>query len=130
MPVGRIVGGWDIPEYCVSLTILSCIIMEEMNPVPGLIKTLNPNYFWDVDFDGLDPHSARRLIVERIFNLGTLNEIRRVNDFYGKVQAEVLVKLTYIDPKTCNFVKKMFRIPLSKFRCRTREQLKKQHWNS
>lgn len=79
----------------------------------------------------IDDSTAARLVIERIFNLGTVDEINRVVEYYGKVRViEVLTNLNYIDPKTFNYIKKVFQIPAKKFRCHTTKRLKNQHWSS
>lgn len=97
----------------------------------GIIEKLKPQYFWDIDICRLDQESSRRLIIERIFNLGNLCEINHVIEFYGRDQVvEVLMNLNYIDAKTFNFITKFFNLPAKKFKCHTQKQLKIQHWNS
>ena len=97
----------------------------------NIIEQLNPQYFWDVDIDKLHSEKASRLIIERIFSLGNLQEINLVIEFYGNNHVvEVLLNLNYIEPKTLNFISKLFRLPESKFKCHTQKQLKTQHWSS
>ena len=91
---------------------------------------INRNYFWDVDFDKLDQLKSRRLIVERVFSLGTSREIRFLLNYYGREEVlQVLKNLNYLDPKTLNFVSGFFGIPLNEFRCYTRKQSNRLHWN-
>jgi hypothetical protein len=102
-----------------------------MKANPNILEKLKPQYFWDVNISKLDQESSRRLIIERIFNLGNLREINLVIEFYGReLVMEVLMNLNYIDPKTFNFIAKYFNQPAKKFKCHTRKQLKIQHWNS
>jgi hypothetical protein len=102
-----------------------------MNFHSQLISTLKPQYFWDVNFSGLDDDSASRLIIERVFSLGDLHEMNQVIHFYGeKKVVDVLCNLSYIDPKTLNFIKKLFNKPRKEFRCYKRKQSKSQRWNS
>ncbi len=97
----------------------------------GITGQLNPSYFWDVELSAFEDSAAARLIIERIFNLGTQNEINLVVEYYGKDKViNVLTNLNYIDPKTFNYIKKIFQIPANRFRCHTRKRLKNQHWNS
>ena len=96
-----------------------------------IIDKLNLNYFWDVDFSRYNGHPRERLIIERVFNLGSVEEINLVIDFYGRQRViDVLLQVNYIDPKTLNFIAKLFRIPEKKFRCHKQKLLKNQHWNS
>ncbi|MCX6278733.1 MAG: hypothetical protein NT004_11620 [Bacteroidetes bacterium] len=102
-----------------------------MNSFQGIIARLKPQYFWDVDISKIDDQLSARLIIERIFNLGNIDEINLIIEFYGRDRVvEVLMNLNYLDPKTFNFIWKFFKIPAKKFRCYTTKRLKNQHWNS
>jgi len=97
----------------------------------NISKDLKPQYFWDVDIDKLDVDRSKRLIIERVFVLGTAKEIMLVINYYGeRVVVDVLERLNYIDPKTLNFVSKLFNVSLQSFKCYTRKQLTPQHWGS
>jgi len=99
---------------------------EQLN----ISKDLNPQYFWDVDIKGLDTIRSKRLIIERVFVMGTSKEIDLVIKYYGTGDViDVLKHLNYIDPKTLNFVSKLFEISLQSFKCYTRKQLNHQHWD-
>jgi hypothetical protein len=97
----------------------------------NISKDLNPQYFWDVDIKRLDVRRSKRLIIERIFAMGMSKEINLITKYYGTREVvEVLKNLNYIDPKTLNFVSKLFKISLPSFKCYTRKQLNHQHWDS
>ena len=97
----------------------------------GILRKLNPQYFWDVDISSLDENSSGRLIIERTFSFGEVNEMNMVIDFYGREKVlEVLTNLAYLDPKTLNFVAKLFHKPVKSFRCYQTRQSRPQHWNS
>ncbi len=73
---------------------------------------------------------SERLVVERIFNFGTLSEIAMVIRYYGREEVErILLNLNFLDPKTLNFVSKFFNRPKRDFKCYTRKQLTVQHWD-
>jgi hypothetical protein len=102
-------------------------MVEKLN----ILKVLKPNYFWDVDIDKLDIDRSKRLIIERVFALGTAKEIMLVINHYGDtVVISVLKGLNYMDPKTLNFVSKLFNISVQSFKCYKRKQLIPQHWDS
>ena len=97
----------------------------------NILKSINPQYFWDVDFFKLDPIKSRRIIIERVFTLGTSKEIAQIIEFYGKeIVLNELKNLQYLDSKTLNFISLFFNTPLHLFKCYTRKQLMSQHWNS
>jgi hypothetical protein len=102
-----------------------------MNAENSIITRLNPRYFWDVDLSGLDENSSCRLIIERIFTLGEIDEMKQLINFYGRVKViDVLCSLPYLDPKTLNFVSKLFHKSVKSFRCYQLKQSRPQFWNS
>ena len=102
-------------------------MIEHLN----ISEDLNQQYFWDVNIKRLDVRRSKRLIIERIFAMGTSKEINLIIKYYGtRDVVEVLKNLNYIDHKTLNFVSKLFKISLQSFKCYTRKQLNHQHWDS
>ncbi len=97
----------------------------------SFIQQLNPTIFWDVDIRGLDPQTNKRLIIERVFSLGELHEMKKLIGFYGNDEVlKVLCDLPCLDPKTMNFISHLFNKPLETFRCYQRKQSGPSHWNS
>jgi len=97
----------------------------------NIVNELSPQHFWDTDIKKLDANHSRRLVIERIFSQGTVEEIRRVIDYYGEpLVVDVLTSLNYLDPKTLNFVALFFSLPLNAFKCYKRKRSKPAHWNS
>ena len=93
-------------------------------------KDLKTEYFWDVRIDDIDVRESKRLIIERILSYGTLNEIKKIINFYGEENViNTLTGLNYLDCKTLNFASKLFNIPKKKFKCLKRKQSHHQHWN-
>lgn len=96
-----------------------------------ILDKINPQYFWDIDFFRLDSDKSARIIIERVFSLGTLDEMNDLVSFYGKNKlAEILTGLNYLDPKTLNFVSLFLGISRKEFKCYIRKQSTPQHWNS
>jgi len=89
-----------------------------------IISGIDPRYFWDVDRGKLDIIVAKRLIIERVFSLGKLSEMKVLLRYYGKREViETLSQIIYLDPKTLNFISKFFNIPKSSFKCYTQTPL-------
>jgi hypothetical protein len=102
-----------------------------MKTTQDLVKKITPQYFWDVDRNVLDDNNSKRLIIERVFSLGTLKEITLVINFYGREETKnVICKLHYLDPKTLNFACKFFNLRKKEFACYNRSQLRQIFWNS
>jgi len=101
-----------------------------MNRKKNISDILKQSYFWDVDIKPGKPVS-KRLVIERIFSLGTLDEVAFVLRYYGKKEVEkTLLDLNYMDPKTLNFVSKYFGRSKTEFRCYIKRQSMPQFWNS
>jgi hypothetical protein len=95
-----------------------------MNRELNISRDLRIEYFWDVNIERLDIDSSRRLIIERVFTLGSVKEMLLVIDHYGEEEVKkVLTDLNYIDRKTLNFVSKIFNLPIKSFKCYSRSQL-------
>ena len=96
----------------------------------SFLNNINDVYFWDIDISTLDEIKSKRLIIERVANLGNLDEIKLLFIHYGEKELiQTLINLNYIDSKTLNFFSLLFNVPKSSFKCFTRKQLKAQHWN-
>jgi uncharacterized protein YutE (UPF0331/DUF86 family) len=97
---------------------------------PDILKEISQHYFWDVDVSRMDANRSRRLIIERVFSLGTAREAMLLVNCYGEREViNILKNLNYMDPKTLNFVSRLFGVPANEFKCYKRAQLNPQHWN-
>jgi hypothetical protein len=97
----------------------------------NLIDQLKPQYFWDVDITKLDENVGRRLIIDRVFSLGSLQEINLIVKHYGRQEViNVICNLNYLDLKTLNFAMKLFNLTKNDFVCSSRKQSISRHWNS
>lgn len=101
-----------------------------MDSKKNISEILKQSYFWDID---ISPGKvvSKRLVIERIFSLGTLDELAFLLSYYGKEEVEkILLGINYMDPKTLNFAAKYFNRSKTDFRCYTRKQSMPQLWNS
>ncbi len=102
-----------------------------MKKPENILNQLSPTYFWDVDYSKLDPIKSKRLIIERIITLGTVDEIFALIKYYGEEEVKgTILALNYLDPKTLNFFAFYFQIQRTSFKCYTSKRLSQQHWNS
>lgn len=99
-----------------------------MNNHP-VLQYLKPHYFWDVDISGLDFHANKQLIINRVVTLGSFKEIMLIVDLFGKDGFINEVKKINLDPKTLNFISRVFNIPKTEFICYTRMSSTPRHWN-
>lgn len=106
-------------------------ILIVMKHQKTLVEKLDDRYFWDVELSNIDAKSSKRFIIERVFSLGSIADMKMVIMHYGREQViGILTKLNYLDPKTLNFVSKLFNKPLSEFRCYLRKQSLPRFWSS
>lgn len=95
-----------------------------------LLEQLNRAHFWDIDIATMDAEKSKRLIIERIFSYGNLDEIKLIKNYYGLNEImSILCNLNYIDPKTLNFISLLFQLPKTKFKCFAKNQSTGQPWN-
>ncbi len=96
-----------------------------MNDRNNILANINKNYFWDIDQSRLDADRSKRIIIERVFSLGTSIEISAVRKHYSdSVIKKTLTNLNYLDKKTLNYASKLYNIPLHSFKCYTQPQSK------
>lgn len=102
-----------------------------MNDEKNILSDINKNYFWDIEYSKLHADRSKRLIIERVFSMGSSAEVSVIRKYYGdKVIKETLRNLNYLDKKTLNFASKFYDIPLQSFKCYTQKQSTKTPWNS
>jgi len=91
---------------------------------------LRPVLFWDVDFNKLDVGNSKRLIIERVLSLGTLDEFQSILAVYGRelIKNEVQ-NIGYFDRKTLEFIVSYFGIDKRKMKCYIKKRSNQAHWN-
>ena len=109
----------------------NCIFIFQMADKKDILKEINPGYFWDVNINNIDVSAAKQLIIGRVFSLGKLDEMIALIRYYGKREVvDTLRQINYLDPKTLNFVSKLFNKPKNSFKCYSRTPSTLRHWNS
>lgn len=84
---------------------------------------LRNTLFWDVDPARFDEQKNRRLIIERVFSLGNIEELKVIFKFYGReIIKKEIVRAGKLDPKTLHFASEILSIPKEDFRCYRRQQ--------
>lgn len=85
--------------------------------------------FWDIDPENLDNIRNRRLIIERVFTHGDIDDLKKIIRFYGidTIKKEI-IKAGNLDKKTLAWTSIVFGIPKTHFRCYTKRQSNKVHW--
>jgi len=74
--------------------------------------------FWDVDPDRFSQVTNRKLIIERVFCYGTVDELVRLISFYGlETIRKEISQAGSLDKKTFEFASTLLEIPKQHFRC-------------
>ena len=95
-----------------------------------LVFNLSATLFWDVDVKTIDNNKHASYIVERVLNMGTLEDFRLIKEFYGMPKIKrIIKKIRYMDDRLLNFCSIYFKISITNFRCYNTKQLNQSHWN-
>jgi hypothetical protein len=88
-----------------------------------LTINLSKRLFWDIDTNCC-------LIIERVFSMGELSDIKELIRFYGlqTIKKEV-VNAGNFDNKTLAWLSIFLNIPKTKFKCYIKRQSNQVHWN-
>ena len=74
--------------------------------------------FWDVDPDRLNEVTSRKLIIERVFCFGTIDELVDLISYYGLQTIRNEIKQAgSLDKKTLDFASTLLEIPKHRFKC-------------
>lgn len=95
-----------------------------------LSLNISKKLFWDVDIRKIDDIRNKRLIIERVFTMGDLSDIKAVVMFYGlETVKHELINAGYLDKKTLSWVSTFFNVPKAKFKCFIKKQSTQIHWS-
>lgn len=65
--------------------------------------------FWDTRLEDIDPVKHKRAIVARIMHRGNVEDLRAIEDYYGKEEIIKLVPhIRFQDPKTEHYFKNIY----------------------
>lgn len=86
--------------------------------VPKSLPKIRPFLLWDVNRDHFDFLINKRLVIERVCTLGSLNDYKEILRFYGfETVKNELLNSASLDPKSLSFFSQIFNIPVEKFKC-------------
>jgi hypothetical protein len=79
---------------------------------------LRKSLIWDVPTHTLDLDKNKRLILERVFSRGNIDEFCSVNQHYSREEIrETVIRIGILDKKTLHFLSKTYHINPGDFRC-------------
>jgi hypothetical protein len=74
--------------------------------------------FWDCDEDKIDYARRANFVLERVFSMGTENDIKEAVRYYGiETIKNEIIKIKILDKKTLNYLSFLFKIPKRRFVC-------------
>jgi hypothetical protein len=94
------------------------------------LKYFTRNILWDINPETFDIQKGRRLVVQRVLTLGTLEDLHLLKKLYSltDIRNEVL-KIKDWDAKVLNFISLWLGIPKEQFACCTHRQSQLKHWD-
>ena len=106
------------PEYLVNFVNM----LKELK--------IRPSLFWDIDPEKISEKENRRIIIERVINLGNLSEWIQIVNYYGlETIKKEIIYAGDLYPKTLAFIESYLGIQKSDLRCYTKKQLNQQLWS-
>ena len=91
---------------------------------------LSKKIFWDIDINHFDEYKNKRIIIERVFSLGDIADIKKIIKFYGlETIKQEIVNAGFLDNKSLYWISDFLDIPKTQFKCFTKKQLNQTHWN-
>ena len=89
---------------------------------------LSSHLFWDIKKP--DFNKNKTIVIERVFSRGDIDDIKLIIKIYGlKTIKKEIIKAGFLDKKTLNWASLFLKIPKTKFKCYTKTQSTKVHWN-
>ena len=86
--------------------------------------------FWDLDLSKIDEIQNRLIIIERVFSMGDIPDIRELIKFYGKTTIKKEIKNAgNHDNKTIAWASIFLNIPKSEFKCYSKRLSNQTHWS-
>ncbi len=84
---------------------------------------------WDVDLKNFDYFKAKHIVVERVVELGTLNDWYAILNMYGeKTVINEIKNIETLPSKDINFVHKFLKVPLEELLSYQNSLSGKKHW--
>lgn len=82
------------------------------------IADFSKHLFWDVDPSKLDLNKNKKLIIERVIQRGSRNDLNKLLSSYNRSEIrEVLTQIGWLSEKDLAFVHVFFDIPYNELKC-------------
>lgn len=92
---------------------------------------INRALLWEYDVDNFDWQNSKSLVVQRVIELGDMEDFYAAFDLYGGIEAfrEIIKTVPYLNDIDINFVCVIFNLKKDELRCCTKRPLIQRHWN-
>ncbi len=91
---------------------------------PNIAPFDNKRIFWDLNAEELDYDAKADFIIERVFERGDVEDIRKCRRYYGDEKVTTaLLNAKYLPLHTIYFASAVIDKPLSEFKCYILRQL-------
>lgn len=78
----------------------------------------NKRIFWDVDFKKIDYDARARFVIERVFERGDVDDIRKCRRYYGDEKvSEILLNAKFLPETRMYLASAVIDRPIKDFRC-------------
>ena len=79
---------------------------------------LSKQAFWDVDFDNLDYQNKSNFIIGRVFEYGTLMDLKEILRCYGMEKSkQAIISARFLKKNAINTASLIFNIPRTSIPC-------------
>ncbi len=79
---------------------------------------LRETLFWDVNQTGINAHTSKSLIIERVLTRGNMDEFKQLIRFYSVQElTQNALKIGYMDGRTLNFIAEYLNLSKEDFLC-------------
>lgn len=92
-------------------------------------ELISKTAFWDVDFDQIDLEKDRHFVVHKIFNFGTLEDIKKILKYIWQATVKKeLLNANYLNNQALWLASAIFSISPQQFSCYLRKQSNQEQW--
>lgn len=93
---------------------------------------LNDALLWEYDMSTFNWQTSKKLVVQRVVELGDLEDFYAAFDLYGGIGGfrEILKSVPYLNDLDMNFVCNIFNLKKEELKCYKKKLSNQEHWNS
>lgn len=91
----------------------------------------NKALLWEYDINTFDWQKSKRLVVQRVIEMGTPEDFFAAFDLYGGIDGvrEIVKSVPYLNDLNIHFVCTLFNLNKEELKCYTKKQSSPAHWN-